>query len=215
MDEHIDRERLKHDLRYRFEYLSKFLNFTKEDILTLNSLAPIIFPKIQFIVEKIYEKLYSYDIIKKYFLLRNDNFESFSSSEEETNITVCSFQTDFRKDMLSMYLKKVFIQLEWNDVFLQYLSQIGEIHTESDHTISTNVDYVHVNMLFGYLEHLLIDLIWNEKNLDETRKRSSVCALNKVFRIQNDFFTMHYGISMKQDTNLTTSSKRIGKCLYK
>ncbi|CAF0834410.1 unnamed protein product [Adineta ricciae] len=215
MDAHIDRARLTHDLRYRFEYLAKFLNFTKDDILVLNSLAPTIFAHIKFITEKIYDKLYSYDVIKKYFLLRNDDFESFSSNELDTSTTVSSIQTDFRKDMLSMYLKKIFVQTEWNDIFLQYLSQIGEIHTESDHTVSTNVDYIHVNMLFGYLEHLLIDIIWNEAYLDDAKKRLGIRAISKVFRIQNDFFTMHYGITMRQDTHLVSSSKSQRKCFFK
>jgi hypothetical protein len=64
MAEHIDKIRLTTDIRYRFEYLSKFLNFTKEDINMLNILAPIIFPRIPFIVESVYKKLYTYDIIQ-------------------------------------------------------------------------------------------------------------------------------------------------------
>ncbi|CAF1303892.1 unnamed protein product [Adineta steineri] len=214
MSEHIDTTRLQSDLRYRFDYLSKFLNFTKEDITLLNSLAPIIFPQIKFITEQIYNKLYSFDVIKKYFLLRNNDFESFSS-EEETNTTVISAQTDFRKDMLSVYLKKIFIQTEWNDIFLQYLSQIGEIHTESDHTESTNVDYIHVNMLLGYLESLLFDIIWKEESFDNTKKRLSIRTINKVFRIQNDFFAMHYGFSLKQGINQNTPLKKQTKCLFK
>jgi len=198
MAEHIDKNRLNTDLRYRFEYLSKFLNFTKEDIISLNTLAPIIFPRISYIVETIYKKLYTYDIIQQYFIFRNDDFESFSSNET-TNTSVISAQTDFRKDMLSMYLKRVFIQTEWNDTFLQFLSQIGEIHTESDHSIPTNVDYIHINALLGYLEHLLIDIIWNTENFDSKKKCLAIRAINKFFWIQNDLFTMHCGISIKQD----------------
>jgi hypothetical protein len=39
MTEHIDGSRLNEDLRYRFEYISKFLNFTNDDITALNTLA--------------------------------------------------------------------------------------------------------------------------------------------------------------------------------
>ena len=46
MSEHIDGNQLNTDLRYRFDYLSKFLNFTQDDIGILNALAPIIFPRI-------------------------------------------------------------------------------------------------------------------------------------------------------------------------
>ncbi len=59
MAEHIDKNRLKSNLRYRFEYVSKFLNFNQEDILLLNTLAPIIFPQIKFIVEAVYTKLFT------------------------------------------------------------------------------------------------------------------------------------------------------------
>jgi hypothetical protein len=214
MAEHIDRNRLNTDLRYRFEYLSKFLNFTKEDITSLNTLTSIIFPHIPFIVEKVYKKLYTYDIIKQYFILRNDDFESFSSNEE-TDENFISVQTDFRKDMLSIYLKRIFVQTEWNDTFLQFLSQIGEIHTESDHSIPTNVDYIHINALLGYLKHLLIDIIWSTEKFDPKKKCEAIRAINKFFRIQNDFFTMHNGISIKQDPIPDVPSKTQRKCLFK
>jgi hypothetical protein len=214
MAEHIDKNRLTTDLRYRFEYLSKFLNFTKEDITMLNILAPIIFPHIPFIVESVYKKLYTYDIIQQYFILRNNDFKSFSS-DEESNTGVISAQTDFRKDMLSMYLKRVLIQTEWNDIFLQFLSQIGEIHSESDHSIPTNVDYVHINALMGYLEHLLLDIIWNTECFDLKKKHAAIKAINKFFSIQNDFFTMHCGISIKQDSSPDNPMKEQGKCLFK
>jgi len=189
MAEHIDKTRLNTDLRYRFEYLSKFLNFTKDDIISLNTLAAIIFPRIPFTIETVYKKLYTYDIIQQYFILRNDDFESFSS-DEETNTSVISGQTDYRKDMLSMYLKRIFIQTEWNDRFLQFLSHIGEIYTESDHSIPTNVDYIHINALLGYLEHLLIEIIWNIEHFDlrkdpipniPSKKNKENVFVNKLF----------------------------------
>ncbi|CAF4319904.1 unnamed protein product, partial [Adineta steineri] len=120
MAEHIDRTRLLTNLRYNFDYISRFLNFTKDDINTLNSLAPILFPRISYIVETVYKKLYSFDITKQYFVRRNDDFEVFSSNTE-SNATILSAQTDFRKDMLSIYLKHILIQSEWNDAFLQFL----------------------------------------------------------------------------------------------
>jgi len=206
MAEHIEKPRLITDLRYRFDYLSKFLNFTKDDILSLNLIAPTIFPRIPFIVETVYKKLYSFDVIQQYFILRNDDFESFSSSNDSTT-SVISAQTDFRKDMLSMYLKRVFIQTEWNDTFLQFLSQIGELHSESDHSTPTHVDYIHINSLLGFLEQLLIDIVWTTDVIDQKMKRQCIKAINKFFWIQNDFFTMHYGISIKQNS-------LSNKCLY-
>ncbi|CAF3351014.1 unnamed protein product [Rotaria socialis] len=197
MAEHIDKICLNNNLRYRFDYVSKFLNFTKDDIACLNALVPIIFPRIPSLVEAVYKKFNSFDITKQSFYMRSGNFESFPFNED-TDATIISTKTDFRKDMLSMYLKRVFIQTEWNDKFLQYLSQIGEIHTESDRTESTHIDYMHVNTLLGYLENLLIDLLWNMENLDRPKKSLSIRAVNKFFWIQNDFFTMNYGSTVKK-----------------
>ncbi|CAF0950009.1 unnamed protein product [Adineta steineri] len=200
MAEHIDRTRLLTNLRYNFDYISRFLNFTKDDINTLNSLAPILFPRISYIVETVYKKLCSFDITKQYFVRRNDDFEVFSSNTE-SNATILSAQTDFRKDMLSIYLKHILIQSEWNDAFLQFLSHVGELHGKNQNSQSINVDYIHVNALLGYLEHLILDIIWNIENMDIKRKRDSIRTINKFFWIQNHFFTMHYGISLKDTTN--------------
>ena len=57
MVEHVEKTRLEHDLRSRFDYISKFLNFTNDDIAILNSLEKIVHPIIPSIVDGIYENL--------------------------------------------------------------------------------------------------------------------------------------------------------------
>ncbi len=64
MAEHIDKTRLNTDLRYRFEYLSKFLNFTSNDITLLSTFAPIVFPLIPVIPDNVYRNIFSFDITK-------------------------------------------------------------------------------------------------------------------------------------------------------
>jgi hypothetical protein len=214
MAEHIDKIHLNTNLRYRFDYLTKFLNFTKDDINILNLFAPILFPYIPFIVETVYKKLYSFDITKQFFILRNPDFESFSSNNKN-DLSVISAQTDFRKDMLSVYLKSILIQSEWNDTFLQYLSQIGELHGNKSNFKTVNVDYIHINILLGYLEHLIIDTIWNIENIDFKNKSEGIKAINKVFWIQNNFFTMHYGKSLKDNSITNRISEEKSKCSFK
>jgi hypothetical protein len=212
MSEHIDGNRLNSDLLYRFDYLSKFLNFTTDDIAMLNAFAPIIFPRIPVIADTVYRKLFSFDITKHYFLINTEGFEGFIP-KQHGSITVESAQITFRKDMLSMYLKRVLTQREWNDTFLQYLSQIGRIHTNKAGSASINVDYIHINALFGFLKHLLIDALWSAENLDEKARQQTVTAINKFFWIQNDFFTMHYLSSWKEDaTSNETSMKKSKYC---
>lgn len=200
MAEHIDLNRLNVDLRYRFDYLSKFLQFTADDIELLNKFAPLIFPRIPVLADTVYRKLFSFDITKKYFLMNSEGFEGFVP-KPGSNVTLESAQMVFRRDMLSMYLKRVLTQREWNDSFLQYLSQIGKIHTNKAGSASINVDYIHINALLGFLEHLLIDAIWNVETIDDQTRRATALAINKFFWIQNDFFTMHYlGDSAQKST---------------
>ena len=113
MAEHVDKNRLHNDLRYRFEYVSKFLNFTSDDIAMLNTFAPILFPLIPVISDNVYRKLFSFDLTKRYFLIRNEGFEGFVTKTIH-GVTLDSPQMELRKDMLSMYLKRVFTQSDWN-----------------------------------------------------------------------------------------------------
>jgi len=205
MAEHIDGNRLQLDLRYRFEYLSKFLNFTSDDITMLNKFAPIVFPLIPVLSDTVYRKLFSFDLTKQYFLIRNEGFEGFLP-KNQCGLTLDSAQMVFRKDMLSLYLKSVLTQHDWNDTFLQYLSQVGKIHTNQAGSSSINVDYIHINALLGYVEHLLIDVLWNADNIDEQIKRGVLMAINKFFWIQNDFFTMHYLTSLKDNLTLNNNN---------
>ena len=177
MAEHIDGNRLHIDLRYRFEYLSKFLNFTSEDITMLNTLAPKVFPLIPVIADTVYRKLFSFDITKQYFLIRNEGFEGFLC-KKQCGITLESTQMELRRDMLSMYLKRVLTQY-----------------------------YMHINSLLGYVEHLLIDILYKTDTLDKKPRREMSMAINKFFWIQNDFFTMHYLMSLKDNSTANKNSE--------
>jgi len=213
MAKHIDTNRLQSDLRYRFEYLSKFLHFTSDDISMLNSFAPIVFSIIPVLSDTVYRKLFSFDITKQYFLIRNEGFEGFLS-KKQCGITLDSAQMELRRDMLSMYLKRVLTQREWTDTFLQYLTQVGKIHTNQAGSSSINVDYIHINALLGYLEHLLIDVLCNTDSIDEKTKRGILMAINKFFWIQNDFFTMHYLMSIKDSSISNKTPPSTKKCKF-
>ncbi|CAF1335122.1 unnamed protein product [Adineta steineri] len=212
MTEHIELKQLNSNLRYRFDYLSKFLNFTSDDIQLLNRFAVILLPRIPVVVDTVYRKLLGFDITKQYFLIRNDGFEG-NIIKKPTGLTTESAQMTFRKDMLSRYLKRVLTQTDWSDTFLQFLSQVGKMHTDQSGSESINVDYIHINALFGYLEHLLLDIIWSDENLDDKTKHLMFMAINKYFWIQNDFFTMHY-LKVWNEEDLTSNEPVVNKTKY-
>ena len=62
MAEHIETNLLNSDLRYRFDYISKFLNFTTDDIRILNDLAKIVRPLIPTVVDTMYQKILNFNI---------------------------------------------------------------------------------------------------------------------------------------------------------
>ncbi|UJR17192.1 hypothetical protein I4U23_004087 [Adineta vaga] len=205
MVEHIDRARLDTDLRYRFDYLSKFINFTSNDITALNTFAKIANPFIQSVAEIIYDKLLHFDITKNHFLRTTHDFQG-TMTTDENQLTLQSEQILFRIHSIRKYLCRILRQSTWNDAFLEYISNVGKIHTNSAGTHSIDVDYIHMNALFGYLEHVFIDGVLNNDEIDGTLKKDIIIALNKVFWIQNDFFSMHYiGGSKKGADNKKTN----------
>ncbi|CAF1309309.1 unnamed protein product [Adineta ricciae] len=209
MTEHIDNIRLNGDLRYRFDYLSKFVNFSQNDIAALNTLATTVLPRVPVIVDAVYRKLFQFDVTKNFFVLRNDGFDG--KLKDEQSLTLESAQMTYRKDMLSGYLKRLFLQQEWTDDFLQYLSRVGRMHTNKMGAASINVDFIHINATLSYIETLLIEVVWNAETLDSKTKKEMLMALNKVFRIQNDFFLLHYLEPAKEDEP-PRHRKRTDKC---
>ncbi|CAF3117358.1 unnamed protein product [Rotaria sp. Silwood2] len=196
MAAHIDKTLLDTDLRYRFDYLSKFLNFTEDDITMLNTLSKIAHPLIPSVVEGLYQKLLDYDITKQYFLTQNYGFEG-TMTTDEAQLTIKSEQMIFRINHMRKYLSRILRQRIWNDAFLSFLSNVGKMHTNMAGTHSINVDYVHINATFGYLEHILIDAVLSNDEIDAPTKKAALLAINKLFWIQNDLFSMHYIIASK------------------
>jgi hypothetical protein len=185
MTEHIDDEKLNTDIHYRFDFISKFINFTSEDIKILNNFSSIILPFIPVIVDSVYRKLFQYDVTKNYFII-SDGISDGSTQQDE-NLSLDSPQILYRKDMLSTYLKRLFHQHEWTNEFLNYLYRIGQIHINK-----INIDYIYINTTLTYIENLFIEFIWSNENFDHLTKKQILLALNKVFRIQNDLFIMNY-----------------------
>jgi hypothetical protein len=191
MAEHIDNNLIVNNLRYRFEYLSKFLNFTTDDIATLNAVGRLAEPLVPIVVDKIFQRLLDFDVTKRYFAMRHFGYEG-TVTVDQSQLTLQSEQMSFRRTSLAKYLKRILRQKVWNDAFLEYLSYVGKIHTNMAGSHSINIDYIHINVLFGYVEHILLDAVLSNEQINDQTKKAAIIALNKFFWIQNDFFSMHY-----------------------
>ncbi|KAJ2963875.1 hypothetical protein NQZ79_g1105 [Umbelopsis isabellina] len=173
--EHIDRNRLYTDSDYRFEYVSKFVEFGAEDIEAIKSVADKVKPLVPVVVDAVYAKLFTFDITKKHFLKKNEGFSG----------------PVFRKDFLSKYLNRL-LNGPYDVKMLKYLDWVAKIHTDTPEKKSKiSVDYIHVNALMGYVESTLVGGLLS-LNLDRETESKALLAFNKLLWIQNDFFAKYY-----------------------
>ncbi|KAJ3068223.1 hypothetical protein HDU98_008620 [Podochytrium sp. JEL0797] len=191
----INRDRLYTDLMYRFEYVSKFVDFNESDIKAIKDSAPLIAPLVPTIVDAVYDRLFSFDITKNVFMERGDGFHGRTAATA-TALTVNDEQIKFRKDFLAKYLVKL-VSAEYDAKFVAYLDRVGRIHTDTpDKKSKINVEYIHCNALFGWLHGFLAETIDNLPQLqgkDVAAKRAkTLAAFSKLLWIQNDFFSMYY-----------------------
>ncbi|CAJ0635279.1 3859_t:CDS:10, partial [Entrophospora sp. SA101] len=191
---HIDRERLYTDLQYRFNYVAQFVEFGEEDIKAIKNSAPIIAPLVDKVVELVYEKLFSFDITKQVFLARNEGFTGKVDNTLES-LQANSEQIKFRKDFLKKYLVKL-VTAEYDERFVNYLNYVGKIHTSFPGKASRiNVEYIHCNALFSYVNTILIDAI-SKAGLENDVATKTTIAFTKLLWIQNDLFARHYVVDV-------------------
>ncbi|CAF3261686.1 unnamed protein product [Rotaria socialis] len=190
--ENINAAQLDTDIQYRFAYLSKFLNFTQDDISVLNKIAPVVVPLVPTVVDAIYGNLFSFDITKSIFANNTVHFKG-NTTTTPGSLDLTPERVTFLKDMLGTYLKKALSQSEWNKEFLDYLSHLGKIHANKAASGNVNISYIFMNATLGFAQHVLLNaLLTSDLGLDEGTKIAAILAVNKFFWIQNDFFTMHY-----------------------
>ena len=190
--EHIDGAKLNSDVHYRFEYLSKFLNFGAADIQAINGAAPKLAPLVPAVVDSVYDKLFSFDVTKEKFVKNKYHFTG-ETANPPGSMNLTPERVSALKESLNKYLVKVVSQAQWDNAFLDYLSNLGKVHANKGEGKNIDISYIHMNATMGLVEHKLIDAVLNQDlGLDAKGKSNVVLALNKFFWIQNDLFTMHY-----------------------
>ena len=188
--QHIDAQKLDTDLMYRFQYQCKFMNFTQEDIDVIKGSASAIAPLVPLVVDSVYAKLYNFDVTMEYFVKRNEGFKGKVEEDVKEIDLKNSAQIKFRKEMLSKYLVKL-VTADYDENFVKYLDWVGKIHTNKAGSKSINVEYVHVNALFGFVHDFLLQAICG-LGLDKESEKKAISAFTKLLWIQNDLFTRHY-----------------------
>ena len=179
-------------LSSRQSYTLSFLNFTPADGAAINASAPIIAPLIPTILDAIYTKLLSYDITAKVFAPPLASHESHTDTKA-LHLEHAHIQR--QKTFLKAYLLKIAKNEQWGSdaEIWTYFDKVAVMHTgvARRNKPELRVEVMHMALLLGYVEDLLVQTVV-KLQLDDETKSNVLAAWNKVLWVQNDLFLRRY-----------------------
>ena len=175
------------DLPARISYLKAFQDFTDADGALIHDAGPLIKPLLPAILDAVYAKLLSYTITAKAFVPRQPGYQGEVPANVQ-ELTVDHPQIAHRKHFLKAYLVRLVGNQDWGDHsrYWEYLDRVGIMHTGEPGfeyrrlKPELRVEYVHMGMLLGYVEDLMVNAILSAEELDSKKKVEVVRALNKA-----------------------------------
>lgn len=186
---HIDELRLETDLQYRFAYLSDVMHFDGTDIEAIHGAAERIGPLVNSLVDAVYEKLFSYNAMKRHFIPPQFGYLGAPAADLES-LTLHDDVILFRKQHLARYLEAL-VTNPFDAKMVQYLNFIGGMHTPNHGNPYIDVPLVQINALMGFVADAFQTAIFS-LNLDRETEVRTMRAFNKLLWIQNDLFSRHY-----------------------
>ncbi|KAI9189298.1 hypothetical protein H9P43_000729 [Blastocladiella emersonii ATCC 22665] len=188
---HIDREELYTSVEYRINYVSDVLDFGEQDKALIAAAAPLLADYIPDLVDKVYGRLLSYDIMAKSFMHRMENY-SGEVVRDLSQLNVNSEQIKFRRNMLKRYLVCTMLGMNDQSTLHNYLDWVALIHTKNKSKHSAiNVEYIHLGAMLAFLSQQLTELI-TQLHLPAEVQTRTIGAFSKLFWIQNDLFALYY-----------------------
>ena len=185
----IDEQKLESDLGYRFGYVTEFIGFGEDDIAAIHGSAAHLAPIVPQLVDAVYEKLFLYDATRRHFVPRQSSYEG-DVPENLESLQMDHEMIEFRKQHLGRYLERL-VTKPYAGNMLNYLDQVGKMHTPKAGSKELDVPLVQMNALMGFVSDALIDTILS-LDLDTETSNQTVRAFNKLLWLQNDLITRHY-----------------------
>ncbi|WP_437968239.1 protoglobin family protein [Sorangium sp. So ce260] len=186
---HIDEKLLESDLEYRFRYLIEFVGFGEADIAAIHGAALHLAPRVEGLVDAVYEKLFLYDATKRHFVPKQHGYEG-EAPVDLLSLTLNHEQVQFRKKHLSSYLVRL-VTHPYDAKMVAYLDMVGRIHTAKAGNPELVVPLVQINALMGFVSDALLHTILS-LGLDRQTEVSTLRAFNKLLWIQNDLLARHH-----------------------
>jgi len=206
--QHIDGVLISDHLPARMGYLQDFLQFDPaKDGPLIAACKPVLAPIVNDVVDAVYDHLLQYDITAAAFApAQAAGLQSYQTEElhrDHPNVK-------FRKDFLKGYLVRLVSNSDWSPEsnFWSYIDKVGKAHTGSTDTgLKTRkdkpplwVEYRDINLLLGWVENAVTDIVMGVEALDLDTKVAVLKALNKYWWIQNDLFSRHYVVDRTTQT---------------
>jgi len=198
--EHVDVALITTDLPARIRYLQSFLQWDPaKDGPLIEACKPVLAPIVTVVVDAVYDHLLKYDITAAPFAPAQ-SAEGVSTDVGELHCDHANIR--YRKDFLKGYLVRLVTNHDWSpeSKFWAYIDMVGKAHTGSlDSGLKSRknkpamfVEYREVNLLLGWVENAVTDIVMGVEALDVKTKVDVLKALNKYWWIQNDLFARHY-----------------------
>lgn len=107
-------------------------------------------------VDGAFDKLLSYDITRKVFMARGEEFKE-PVPESVDDVTPKSPQIMYRKQSLEQYLLRIASGDFGDSSFVNYLQRMGRNHTDhAEKKSGIHEEYVHISALFGWMHAFLV-----------------------------------------------------------
>ncbi|BGP14551.1 hypothetical protein JCM10213v2_002500 [Rhodosporidiobolus nylandii] len=203
------RDLIANDLDWRVAFGRDFIGFTEEDGKALNSVAKLVTPLINPIVDAVYVHL-----TKAFFLKRNVGFEG-EHAETLDKLTLTDDQIAFRKTFLRVYVAKCFTSDFEKFQTWEYFDKVSQMHTGLagfKHRANKDplvVDLQPMALLLGWVEDVVIKAVMEIPNetADVATKTAVLRAFNKLMWLQNDSFNKWYAKSPEELAAATEKAK--------
>ncbi|KYF68091.1 hypothetical protein BE11_17260 [Sorangium cellulosum] len=186
---HIDEKLLESNLEYRFGYLIEFIGFGEADIAAIHGAALHLAPRVEALVDAVYEKLFLYDATKRHFVPKQHGYEG-QAPTDLLSLTLNHEQIKFRKKHLGDYLVRL-VTHPYDAKLVAYLDMVGKIHTAKAGNAELVVPLVQMNALMGFVSDALLQTIVS-LGLDRETEVRTLRAFNKLLWIQNDLLARHH-----------------------
>ncbi|KAG8955658.1 hypothetical protein FRC04_007649 [Tulasnella sp. 424] len=189
----VTNEALRTNLLTRVSYLISFIGFTSADAEALQAVAPHIRPYLPTVAEAMYNKMWSYDVTRQSLTKPNNPHVPKNADLAQARERM-RYMTSFQ----GHWLLKIFIA-DWEDLStFAYFDRVGVSHIGESafrhrgERGTYQVDYVHIAILLGHINDLLVQGILQLEQITLEEKSRAISALTKAMWIQNDLISRHY-----------------------